>query len=255
MKMSLSKRNRPSKTRLKKASSYIDNHKRMENEDTRREQLEAMLKGQSFVDVWNTTYVGKLGMDDKDLTEHFKHVQLEDGLVIQMFMENPVKEIARNSETGEVVHLDYYIRQIDARVQITDKPHWVPTPFPVIDKGVIMAISPRTMLWYYEQQEKLAKYDKEAADKMVIPAVGDIVYTKHFQFKDKRYYVDKQAKCKDLVKNQLELRLKEFDMLFLIDNYDIESIVKKEMINDLYDKQIMINDRYIDITPDENGII
>ena len=71
--------------------------------------------------------------------------------------------------------------------------------------------------------EKLAKYDKAAADKMVIPAVGDIVYTKHFQFKDKRYYVDKQAKCKDLVKNQLELRLKEFDMLFLIDNYDIES--------------------------------
>jgi hypothetical protein len=223
----------------------------MENEDTRREQIERILDSQRFVDKWNTLYVGKLGMDHELLEEHFKNIQLETGLVIQMFMENPIKEIARNADTGEVIHLYSEIRQIDARHQITDKPHWVPTPFPVIDKGVIMAIAPQTLVWYHELKEKLTKYDSAAAARMVIPKVGDIVYTKHFLFKEKRYYPHKQDKCKDLVKNQIELRLKEFDMLFLIDNYDIESIVPSEQAETMWDNQIAIEDRYVDISPEE----
>lgn len=246
----MGKRSNTKKTRIRKASSYVNNAKRTESDETRKEQIEAMLNGQRFVDTWNTEYVGSKGMKGQDIKSHFENVQLEDGLIIQMYMENPVKEIARNADTKEVIHLDYYIRQIDARKRTSDNPHWVPTPFPVINKGVVMAISPRTLMWYYEQKEKLAQYDAKAADDMIIPQVGDIVYTKQFMFKEKRYYTDKQDKCKDLVKNQIELRLKEFDFLFHIENYDIQSIVKKGKETEMSDNQVLIDDRYIDITPD-----
>ena len=85
---------------------------------------------------------------------------------------------------------------------------------------------------------------------MIIPKVGDIVYTKLFQFKDKRYYINKQSKCEDLVKNQIELRLKEFDFLFLIDNFDIESIINQEEVGNMSDHQVLINNRYIEIEPE-----
>lgn len=244
------KRANPKKTRIRKSSSYVDNAKRQDTTESRKNHIDAMLNGQRFVDTWNTEYVGKNDMKGVNVSEHFDNIQLEDGLVIQMYMENPIKYIARK-EDGEIIHIDYNIRQIDARQHNTDKPHWVPTPFPVIDKGIIMAISPRTMLWYYEQQEKLAKFNPEAAAKMVIPAVGDIVYTKHFMLKDKRYYTDKQKKCEDMVKNQLEIRLNEFDFLFLIDNYDIESVVKADKVDLMKDKQIMIDSRYTEISSDD----
>lgn len=247
----MAKRNKPTKTRIRKASSYVDNRKRTESDDTRSEAIGKMLAGQEFVDTWNTNYVGKLDMNGNDITEHFNSIQLEDGMIIQMYMENPIKHISRNLKTGDVITIDYYLRQIDARIRNTDKAHWVPTPFPVIDKGIIMAISPKTKMWYYEQKEKLAKYDPAAAEKMIIPSVGDIVYTKLFMFKDKRYYIDKQKKCEDLVKNQVELRLKNFDFLFHIENYDVESIIKPGKSEEMHDHQISIHNRYIDIDPAE----
>jgi hypothetical protein len=247
----MSKRAKTKKTRIRKASSYVNNSKRQESQATRDEQINAMLAGQKFVDTWNSEYVGNKGMKGQDITSHFDNIQLEDGMVIQMYMENPIKEIARNSQTGEVVHLDYYIRQIDARKQQTDQPTWVPSPFPVISKAIIMAIAPRTKMWYHEQQEKLAKYDKKAAKDMIIPEVGDTIYTKHMMFKDKRYYVNKQDQCKDMVKNQMEVRLKEFDFLFLIENYDIQSIVKRGSEASLGDAQVAIDSRYVEIDPSE----
>jgi len=250
--MAKSKRSRPTKTRLKKGSAHLDNTKRKESKDTQNEKLNQIKKAQTFTDKWNLDYVGHLGMDDKDVTAHFEKIQLETGLVIQMYMENPIKRMVLNKETNEVIHVDYGVRQIDYRKRNTDKPHWGPTPFPVIDKGRILAISPATKLWYYEQQEKLAKYDSKAAAEMIIPEVGDIVYTKHFMFKDKRYYIDKQIKCKDFVQNQEELRLNNFDFLFLIENFEIESIVKAEHQETVSDYQVGLNERYeyLDVTPE-----
>lgn len=250
----MGKRSNPKKTRIRKSSSYINNAKRTESEETRQEQINTMLAGQKFVDTWNKEYVGTKGMKGQDIKSHFDQIQLEDGLIIQMYMENPIKEIARRSDNGEVVHIDYQIRQIDARMRNTDAAHWVPSPFPLINKGVIMAISPRTKMWYYEQKEKLARYDKEAADELIIPKVGDIVYTKHFMYKDKRYYPNKQDKCKDMVKNQLEIRLNEFDFLFHIENYDIQSIVRSDARDSLLDNQIDIEDRYVELDPQDLGI-
>lgn len=246
----MSKRSVPKKTRIRKSSSYVDNAKRQDSLESRKNQIDSMLNGQNIVDLWNNEYVGVKDKKGNSLAEHFENVQLEDGLVIQMFMENPIKYIVRK-EDGEIVHLDYNVRQIDNRMHTTDKPNWVPTPFPVIDKGVILAISPRTKLWYYEQKEKLAKYDPVAAEKMIIPSVGDVVYTKHFMFKDKRYYTDKQKKCEDLLFSQTEVRLNEFDFLFLIENYDIESIVKKENVDKLRDKQVNLEFRYTEIKSDD----
>ena len=246
----MAKRNAPTKTRLKKASSYISNTKRSESDDTRKEQIERMLGGQEFVDKWNTERIGTIGMHNHNLTKHFDNIQLEDGMVIQMYMENPIKQIARDSESGEVLHIEWGLRQIDARKRNTDKDLWMTTPFPLIDKGIIMAIAPRISMWYWEAKEKLAKFDPEAAEKMLIPKVGDVIYTKQFLFKNKRYYMDKQKQCEDFVKNQEEIRLKEFDFLFLIDNFDIESIVRTDAIDEMSDAQVLIDNRYIEITPD-----
>lgn len=246
----MSKRMTPRKTRIRKAGSYADNVKRSESNETKQAQIEAMLNGQRFVDEWNLERVGEKDMSDQDIKPHFDNIQLEDGLIIQMYLESPIKQIVRRKDTLDVTHLDYYIRQIDARISNTDKPNWVPTPFPVIDKGVIVAMSPRTKLWYYEQKANLAKYDPIAAEKMLIPEVGDVVYTKHFMLKDKRYYPDKQKKCEDFVKNQTEIRLNQFNFFFLIDNYDIESLVKKECAHLMDDVQLPLEFRYIDIDVD-----
>lgn len=251
--MGRSKRSNPTKTRVRKGSSHLTNTVRKSSDETKLEKLQEIVKAQEFIDKWNTEHVGKKGMDDVSIIEHFNNVQLEDGLIIQMYMENPIKKLIKNKETNEVIHVDYGVRQIDYRARTTDKAKWGPTPFPVIDKGVIVALSPKTKLWYHEQKEKLAKYDKVAADKLIIPEVGDVVYTKHFMFKNKRYYINKQRKCEDFVKNQEELRLNNFDFLFHVENYEIESIVKKENVNSVSDIQVPIDQRYEYITINKTG--
>lgn len=235
----MSKLNKPNKVNVRKVGNTVTNNQRKSTELTAEEKMariQKIIDSQTFVDEWNNEYVGSKGMDGKDLKSHFDNIQLESGLVIQMFMENPIKLLVKNPD-DTVNSLDFGIQQIDYRKRNTDVATWGPTPFPVIDKGVIMSISPALKLWYYEQKEKLAKYDKEAADKFIIPEVGDIVYTSHFLFKEHRYYVDKQDKCKDFVKSQEELRLEQFDFLFKITNYEIESIVKKENKDLLMDKK------------------
>lgn len=232
----MAKMNKPEKSRIRKAKTSISNVQRNTESsvEEKKRRIDEIIKAQEFVDDWNNNYVGKKDMEGNDLTEHFSNLQLESGLIIQMFMENPLKKLVK-TESGDVSSINFGLRQIDGRKRNTDAAKWVTTPFPVIDKGVIMAISPQVKVWFYETKEKLEKYNPEEAKKFIIPEVGDIVYTGHFMFKDNRYYIDKQAKCEDFVKNQEELRLVKFDFLFKITNYEIESIVKKENYNKLAD--------------------
>jgi hypothetical protein len=227
--------NKPGKVNLRKAGVSNTNIKRDTDSsvDERKRKIEEILNAQDFVDKWNNEYVGKKGMDDKDLTEYFKSIQLDSGLVIQMFMENPIKHIVKNQD-GQVINLDFSIQQIDNRKRNTDTPNWVTTPFPVIDKAVIMAISPVTKLMYIKQYKELKEAGYDTTE-FIIPEVGDIIYTNHFMFKDSRYYVDKQAKCEDFVKSQEELRLNNFDFLFKVSNYEIESIIKRDKYNSMFD--------------------
>lgn len=257
--------NKPTKSRLRSASNYLDNAKRdvASSEEEKRRKIDELISGQDYIDNWNTKCVGSKGMNDNDLIEHFNNIQLDgSSIIIQMYMENPIKSLIINDSNNEIVSVDYGVQQIDYRTRNTDVAKWGPSPFPVIDKGVIMAISPQVKMWYYETKEKLSKYDKAAADSFIIPEVGDIVYTNHFLFKEHRYYPDKQKKCEDFVKSQEELRLNNFDFLFKITNYEIESIVKRERKDLLLDNTKDIRSRATHITienpqdnQDNNSII
>ena len=143
----MGKMRKPSKVKIRKAGNSVSNVQRDSDlsKEERARRIDEMLNAQEFVDKWNNEFVGKKGMDGKDLTEAFKNIQLESGMVIQMYMENPIKALNKDQDDN-VLAINYSLRQIDARVRNTDAPKWVTTPFPVIDKGVIMAISPQTKL-------------------------------------------------------------------------------------------------------------
>ena len=239
-------KSRPTHSRLRSSSNIIENTNRNaeSSDDEKRRKIDEITKGQDFVDKWNTESVGKLTMDGEDLTEHFKTIQLDgSNLVVHMYMENPIKSLTISDTTNEVISLDFGIQQIDYRKKNTDVATWGPTPFPLIDKGVIMALSPQLVLWYHEMKERIAKYDSAAAEQFIVPEVGDIVYMNHFLFKEHRYYPNKQSKCEDFVKNQEEVRLSKFDLLFKVTNYEIESIVKRDKRDVLIDKTVPIQER------------
>lgn len=242
--------NKPNKVVLRKAGTTTSNIKRESDGsvDERQMRIEKILNAQTFVNTWNKEYVGIKGMDEKDIKSHFDNIKLESGMIIHMYMENPIKHIVR-TEDGKVINLDFSLQQIDNRTRNTDKPNWVATPFPVIDKGMIVSISDSCKLWYYQRRKELSQFDQKLADEFIIPEVGDVVYTNLFMFKETRYYVDKQAKCEDFVKSQEEVRLNNFDFLFKISNYEIESIVKRDRINDMADcrasKETILSKDYI----------
>lgn len=233
----MAKKRAPRKSRIRKSSTAVSNAQRSNemSKEERATKLKEMFDGQDFVHKWNTEYVGKLGMDEKDLTEYFNNIQLQNNhIIVHTFLENPMKHIVKDDD-GEILHMDYYIRQIDYRERNTDKATWGPTPFPIINKGIIMAMAPFATLQYHETKQKLALLDPALADKMIIPKVGDTIYLNHFTYKEARYYVDKQKQCEDFVKNQREVRMNNFDFLFKIGPYEIESVVPAEYTDKLFD--------------------
>lgn len=157
----------------------------------------------------------------------FKSLQLHGKyIIIRIFKENFIK--FKDVSNPNDPQYDYHFKQIDSRMKLTDEPNYIDTPFPYIEKGVIMAISPFIVSEYMKLKEEIAKTDKDAADKIHIPQVGDIVeinsnYTSIW-YKDKRYYLDKQAQCLDLVKGPDELILNTFEHYYKFDEYDLSGI-------------------------------
>lgn len=247
--MSNSRKGRkPSTSRVRNVSKNIDNTTRRSDIKDRQKEINIILSGQKAIDEWNLNLCGQSGWDKSvDLNKHFDNIQLNSGMIVQMYRENPVKSISRNKDTGEIVSFNASIRQIDSRKRNTDVPQWVNTPFPVINKGVLMAVSPESTIWYAEQKAKLALIDPEAAEKFIIPKRGDTVYTNTFMKKDTRYYTNKQELCEDFVMNQEVLRLDKFQNLFLIREFDIESIVARGKEDELHDSPIPIDERYIEL--------
>lgn len=235
----MSKLNRPTQTNLRNRTGVVENAFR--NQDNSN-PVESWIQRQSFVDRWNTEYVGKKGMGDKDLISHFNNIQLDGQyLVIHMFMENVIKDVYMSPDGQPMIIPG--VSQIDGRKRNTDVPHYIDTPFPLIDKGVIMAISPYVQAYYMELKDKIAKYDKEKAKSIIIPEVGDVIYTNHFLFKDSRYYPDKQAKTGDFVRNQEDINLSNFDYLFKVTTYEIESIVKRDKHDQMMDTHESITEK------------
>ena len=233
----MSKLNKPTTTRLRSKTGVVENAFRNSIEDSNKS--EQWMYKQAMIDDWNNNYVGKKSKSGMDLEKFFDDVYL-DGmhLIIHMYMENVIKDyyVVDDAEGNKGVQIIPGISQIDGRKRNTDVPTWIDTPFPLIDKGVIMAISPQVQLYYYELKEKMAKYNKELADSIIIPKRGDVVYTNHFLFKEARYYFDKNAKTKDFIKSQEDIRLNEFDYLFKVSNFEIESIVRPDKENEMFDK-------------------
>lgn len=235
----MSKLNRPTASTMRNKTSVVDNAFRNQ---ANTNPIESWISRQAYVDRWNLEYAGKKGLNDKDLISHFNNIQLDgQHLVIHMFMENVIKDVYVGPDGQPMIIPG--ISQIDGRKRNTDVPHYIDTPFPMIDKGVIMAISPYVQLYYHELKEKIAKYDKEKAESIIIPEVGDIIYTNHFLFKESRYYPDKQAKTGDFVRSQEDINLSNFDFLFKVTTYEIESIVKRDCHNKMMDSHVSITDK------------
>lgn len=216
---------RPTHTKLRSAKS------------TKRRDETNMRRANAANKKWATEDISKLkrlqyNIDMINKAEafridpYFRDLQLQgDWIIVKMFHENLIKHIDESDPDDIIV--DAWFRQIDARQRTSDKPKWVPTPFPYIEKGVIVAISAPLTLKYYKDAEL---YKKATGEELAIPKVGDVVevrsnYNSQW-FKEQRYYIDKQAQCQDFVRNQTELRLNHFEGYFKFESIDLVAIDK-----------------------------
>lgn len=222
----------PTKSRFRNGTASNNDHRVKQD---REEMLYKYLAEQQRIIDYNTNKINNVSKRGLDLKNEFKKVQLTgNSFVVQCYVEDLFKHVGLNKD-GKMVSMFINQSQLDAREKYSDPAKWVVNPIPIINKGILMAISPDLVLMYQKTKKELTAYDKEAGEKMVIPKVGDTVYLNHFMSKDTRFYLDKQARMNDSVKSQTEYHLHEFDMMFLLDSYAIESIVPKEFAEELPD--------------------
>lgn len=187
------------------------------------EQLEKLKAVQSKIDEYNNDTIYVIDPKFRDIT------LTGDYVVVRLFFENLIKFI--DESNPEDIQVDAWHRQIDARKRATDMPHWVPTPFPYVQQGVLVAVSPELQLKYLKMQKELTDMGmttEDAAKTIHMPKVGDIINIRAYEsgwFKDHRYYLNKQDQCRDFVRNQEELRLNKFEHYFSLEVYDIESFI------------------------------
>lgn len=220
----MSKLKSPSKTRLRRGAKNVRRSDKLAKAteatpELSKEMLNAIKLEQEKIDTYN----------NKEIYERdsfFDNIQLHgDFIVVRMFKENYIKFI--DESNPDDIQVDAWHRQIDGRLKTSDPPKWVSTPFPYLEQGVIVSISPSLVLEYYKQKEELEKHDPKLAESFKIPKEGDVVRIKARNsgwFKENRYYIDKQEQCLDFVRDQTELRLSKFDHYFLLKEYDLESI-------------------------------
>ena len=211
----------PKKYKVKRSRAVpkFDDYNRNEdtNDMSRDELIKAIKAEQAAIDKYNNEIT--------DIDPFFKTLQLHgDYIVIRLKRENLIKSIDESNPDN--VHIDAWVRQLDARERPTDAEKWIPTPFPFIEEGVICAISPKIQMEYLKISSELQKI-ANAHKPVRVPSVGDKIYIRVRTvdwFKEKRYYIDKQKQCEDFVKNQREIRLNNFEGYFLIETHDLEAI-------------------------------
>lgn len=214
----------PTKSRvIRKKNTLLNSQKRSDinsrESDSLATRYQVKLR-QLYIDKYNNAEIYVIN-------DYFRNLSLSgEQIIIRIFKENFIKQADESNPNDP--QYDYFFRLIDARKRTTDEPTYVSTPFPYIEKGVIVAISPELQLKYYKQKEELAKYDKEAADKLIVPKQGDVIEIRSnyssVWFKDKRYYIDKQEQCVDLVKGPDELTLIYFDHYYKFDSFDFVGV-------------------------------
>lgn len=203
------------------------------------EENSIAIRQQKLICKWNNEYVGKLDKKGNSLSNFFNNIMLtKKSMIVQLYRENHIKDMLINKE-GEVAIMQIGYQQIDNRKHSMEDLNYVDTPLPVINKGVIVAISPEMIKEYISLKNELIEYDNQhntdTAKHAIIPRVGDIVYLADFKLKDYRYYMNKQERVEDYIKSQTDVNLSNFDFLFKIEDYNIESIVPQELANLLPD--------------------
>lgn len=217
-------KNRPTKTVFKKGGAVLtDAEKRikqgvLDDKISKARLFEAKL-AQLEIDKYNNVDLYKID-------SFFKKIQLHGPwLIVRLKQENLIKYINEDNPDNPII--DAWVRQIDGRQRTTDQPYWVPTPFPFVEEGIVVAVAPEVQKHYYELQDELKKYNPELAKTIVIPEVGDTVHIRANTsqwYKDHRYYIDKQEQCMDFVRNQTELRLNKFEFYFRLEDFELENI-------------------------------
>lgn len=214
----------PTKVKIKKPSNVVSindreshNHDSVNNKSIDQDTLNTIKHEQRMIDEYNESIV--------QIDSYFTKLQLHGQyLVVRLYRENFIKYI--DESNPDDVKLDAYVRMIDGRERATDEPIWVFTPFPYIERGVICAVSPELVLRYAAINEQLRKNN---LPEIKIPEIGDFCNIRARTadwYKERRYYIDKQKQCQDFVRNQKELRLKNFEGYFLVEDHDLESIDK-----------------------------
>lgn len=168
-------------------------------------------KKQEEIDYYNSTTVHKIDPAFKDLVLAGKSV------IVRLHKENYIKSVSYYADEKPLY--DAWFSQVDGRMHASQPAKWVDTPLPYVFSGVVVAISPAA--------ELANKQDSQEAEKNGIYApelkVGDIVYLEHFNFAEKRFYLDKQQR--DFIKNPEEFRIVHFEGYVKIHPTMIEGVV------------------------------
>ena len=157
----------------------------------------------------------------------FDQIQIEHGIIIQLFKENYIKDI---DVIDNNVFYDAWLSQVDGRMNRAEPEKWIDNPLPYITVGVVKAISP-VIEMEYEKRKNDYKYSFNKEMKCL--EVGDIVYLKHFMFADVRFYKNQQKR--DFIKNPNEYRIQHWEGHVHIHQSLIDGIVidKDKFINEL----------------------
>ncbi len=226
---------------IKKKVGTITGQTSIPKEDTALRNLQLLLDYQLDIhNYYQNQFFNRSKYDNIDLKEYFKNIKLfQSNLIVQMFRENLIHSINVQGDQIDAQSVIAGLSQVDARTRTSDVDNFVDTPIPILRKGIILAISSELQLKYYKMKEELLKYNPEIGESFHIPKVGDIITTNYFSLSDNRYYVNKNAQLRDYVKNPSDYNLHNFEYMFKITEYDIESIESNSNFD--YEKNYLFN--------------
>lgn len=200
---------------------------------------------------WNRNYVGKKRKNGTDLMTEMNKIQLTgNSIIVHMFKEYPItaSKVTFN-EDGKIVSWVCEPSIIDNRKHSTDKENWALNPIPTIWKGVVVGISDNVKLTIANRKKEMEDKGLDVSNYISL-SVGDIVYLNHFMTKNMRFYIDKQEAIQDIVYSPTNYTLDNFEMLFKITEFEIESIVKRDQVDKVVDADYPYADYMMNMNPE-----
>jgi hypothetical protein len=226
---------RPTKSRVIAKKSTLTNNNKVNKKSTESTQtnelnhLQIKLE-QLAIDKHNN-------LDVYTIDPFFKDLHLNsDCMIVRIMKEDYIKYSDNSNPDAPIV--DAFYSQVNVTQRTSDELKTINTPFPYIEKAVIVAISPDIQLSYYKKIEEIKKYDVELAESIVVPKVGDVVeiktgYNRQW-YQNNRYYIDPQERTIDYMINPLEHKLIYFDHHYQVEGFDFRAIDKSSSKRGFY---------------------